>query len=227
LADILHIETSSTICSVSIARNGIELFALEGENVNDHISQLTTLIENVCLAADTPIKRLSAIAVSAGPGSYTGLRIGVSTAKGICHALEIPLIAVNSLESMVYGLIDQYRAEDTVLCPLIDARRMEVYTMAMSNLGKILLPNQAYIIDESTVLNRLMDANKVVFFGSGLPKSKPYLEHPNAVFHDNYLQLARSMHFLANRQYMNGFFENVAYFEPQYIKEFYTTQKIK
>ncbi len=226
MADILHIETSAAICSVSIARDGIELSALQGEEVNDHITQLTTLINKVCSNAGATIKQLSAIAVSSGPGSYTGLRIGVSTAKGICHALDIPLIAVNSLESMVYGLIDQYKEADTLFCPLIDARRMEVYTMISSHSGNILLPNQAYILNEGTLFNSFLDKSKVVFFGSGLIKSKPHLIHDNAIFHDNYLQLARSMHFLANRQYINRFFENVAYFEPQYIKEFYTTQKI-
>lgn len=225
MGKILHIETSSAFCSVSIAIDGIAVSELRGEIVNDHIAQITTLINNVCTKANLLVKQLDAVAVSAGPGSYTGLRIGVSTAKGICHALNIPLIAVNSLESMVYGVKDIYPEEHLLFCPLIDARRMEVYTLLADKNGKLLLPNQAYILNEGSLFDPFLKNNPIVFFGTGLNKSKPYLNNVNSIFHDNYIQYSTSMHFLANLQFLKGVFEDIAYFEPKYIKEFYTTQK--
>ena len=227
MAHILHIETSAAICSVSIASDGNLIASLNGQSINDHISQLTTLIDEVCKNSGITLQQLSAIAVSAGPGSYTGLRIGVSTAKGLCHALNIPLIAVNTLASMVEGIKDTYPEKNILFCPLIDARRMEVYTLLSDHSGQLLIPQQAYVMQEEHLFNSYLSCHKIVFFGSGLNKCKTFLNNLNALFHEDYFQTAGSMHLLANRQYLAGNFENMAYFEPTYIKEFYTTLKIK
>ncbi len=227
MGKILHIETSAAYCSVSIAVDGIGVAAETGTEINDHIAHLTLLIEKVCHNAAIPLKEIDAVAVSSGPGSYTGLRIGVSTAKGICQALNIPLISVNSLESMVYGIKDKFTGSDVLFCPLIDARRMEVYTLIADTSGSILVPQQAYIVNEGHLLQDMLTKNRIVFFGTGLNKCKELLNHSNAIFYDDFIQTSTSMHFLANRQFSNSVFEDIAYFEPLYIKEFYTTQKIK
>lgn len=227
MAIILHIETSAALCSVSIAENGETLSAINGNVINDHIAQLTTLIDKVVKQATLTLKQLHAIAVSSGPGSYTGLRIGVSTAKGICHALQLPLIAVNSLESMVNGARDVYPQQDVLFCPLIDARRMEVYTLVSDYSGEIIIPQQAAIINEDHFLKEILQHNKIVLFGSGLTKCKSFFNNENCLFIEDYIQTSTSMHLLANRQFNSGNFADVAYFEPTYIKEFYTTLKIK
>jgi tRNA threonylcarbamoyladenosine biosynthesis protein TsaB len=226
LGNILHIETSAAYCSVSVAKDGISISAITGSVVNDHISQLTTIIDEVVNQSGLMLQNLDAIAVSAGPGSYTGLRIGVSTAKGLCHALNLPLIAVNSLESMVYGINSNY-PENTLFCPVIDARRMEVYTILADKTGNVIIPQQAYIMEPEHLFLQELENRQIVFFGSGLNKCKSLLEHPNSIFHDDYIQEAVNMHFLANRQFEAGNFVEMAYFEPLYIKEFYTTLKIK
>lgn len=226
MGNILHIETSAAYCSVSVAKDGISISAITGSVVNDHISQLTTIIQAVVDQSGLTLKSLDAIAVSAGPGSYTGLRIGVSTAKGLCHALNLPLIAVNSLESMVFGINNNYE-KNTLFCPLIDARRMEVYTLLADCTGNIIVPQQAYVMEPEHLFLQALEKQQIVFFGSGLNKCKSLLEHTHAIFHDGYIQEATSMHFLANRQFEAGNFVDMAYFEPLYIKEFYTTLKIK
>ena len=227
MAKILHIETSAAYCSVSIAVDGIGVSEATATAVNDHIGHLTLLIEKVCASSAIPLKQMDAVAVSSGPGSYTGLRIGVSTAKGICQALNIPLISVNSLESMFYGIKAHFTDKNVLFCPLIDARRMEVYTLIADTSGSILVPQQAYIVNEGQLLQDMLTENHIVFFGTGLNKCKELLNHEHAIFYDDFIQTSTSMHFLANRQFLNGNFENIAYFEPLYIKEFYTTQKIK
>ena len=227
MAHILHIETSAAICSVSVACDGNLIAVINGALVNDHIAQLTTLIARVCETSKITLQQLNAIAVSAGPVAYTGLRIGVSTAKGLCHALNIPLIAVNTLVSMVEGIKDTYPEKNILFCPLIDARRMQVYTLLSDHSGQLLLPQQAYVMQEEHIFNSYLSCHKIVFFGSGLNKCKTFLNNLNALFHEDYLQTAGSMHLLANRQYLSSKFENMAYFEPSYIKEFYTTLKIK
>lgn len=227
MAKILHIETSAAYCSVSIAVDGIGVSEATATAVNDHIGHLTLLIEKVCASSAIPLKQMDAVAVSSGPGSYTGLRIGVSTAKGVCQALNIPLISVNSLESMVYGIKAHFTDKNVLFCPLIDARRMEVYTLIADTSGSILVPQQAYIVNEGQLLQDMLKENHIVFFGTGLNKCKELLNHEHAIFYDDFIQTSTSMHFLANRQFLNGNFENIAYFEPLYIKEFYTTQKIK
>ncbi|MBK9457369.1 MAG: tRNA (adenosine(37)-N6)-threonylcarbamoyltransferase complex dimerization subunit type 1 TsaB [Bacteroidetes bacterium] len=165
MAHILHIETSAAICSVSVACDGNLIAVINGALVNDHIAQLTTLIARVCETSKITLQQLNAIAVSAGPGSYTGLRIGVSTAKGLCHALNIPLIAVNTLISMVEGIKDTYPEKNILFCPLIDARRMEVYTLLSDHSGQLLIPQQAYVMQEEHIFNSYLSCHKIVFLG--------------------------------------------------------------
>jgi len=221
---ILNIETSVPICSVSIASNGICLAESRSNTPNDHIAQLTTLIIENLKKTGNKIKDLDAIAVSSGPGSYTGLRIGVSTAKGMCHAINKPLIAVNTLRSMVEPLLNLYTDTDTLFCPLIDARRMEVYTAIYNRSGKVIFPPQPLLFDE-TGFSEYLDQVKVVFFGSGLLKGKPFLQHKNALFYNEHEQISSNMSGLSFHRYQNSEFEDLAYFEPEYIKEFYTIKK--
>ncbi len=224
MALVLNIETSVPICSVSIAKDGICMAENKSSNANDHIAQLTTLIIETLKITDHKLKDLDAIAVSSGPGSYTGLRIGVSTAKGMCHAINKPLISVNTLRSMAEPLIQIYHDKETLFCPLIDARRMEVYTAIYDRKGKIIFPPQALLFEVSD-FSSFLSSSKVVFFGSGLTKGKPLLEHQNALFYDEHEQISSNLSALSYQSYLSGEFEDLAYFEPDYIKEFYSVKK--
>ncbi len=221
MALILHIETSASLCSVCIADAGVYVAGAEGNAVNDHVSQLTILIAKVLEKAGLTISMTDAIAVSAGPGSYTGLRIGVSTAKGICHAAGKPLIAVGTLQSMIAGAANQYPNTDALFCPMIDARRMEVYLMTGDRNGKVLLPPQPMIFDHNNMKD-LLDQNEIIFFGSGLEKCKPLLVHPHALFLDDFVLRADDMVSIAYRMYVNKQFADLAYFEPEYLKPVHT-----
>ena len=224
MALILNIETSVPICSVSIANDGLCLAESRSNTSNDHIAHLTTLIIETLKKTGNKLKDLDAIAVSSGPGSYTGLRIGVSTAKGMCHAINKPLIAINSLRSMVEPLLSIYSDLNTLFCPLIDARRLEVYTAIYNRTGQIIFPPQPLLFEE-TGFSEFLDKAKIVFFGSGLSKGKPFLQHQNAVFQDDHEQISSNMSALSFSRYQSAEFENLAYFEPEYIKEFYTIKK--
>jgi tRNA threonylcarbamoyladenosine biosynthesis protein TsaB len=171
---------------------------------------------------------LNAVAVSKGPGSYTGLRIGVSTAKGICYAGNIPLIAIGTLEAMAkhialnrkqFGIRDD---KPTLFCPMIDARRMEVFSMLLDEKGTVLSPITADIIDDSFLSNELSD-RQVVFFGNGSEKCEKVIKSPNALFLANIKASARHMTELVWEAYNNNQFEDVAYFEPFYLKDFVAT----
>jgi tRNA threonylcarbamoyladenosine biosynthesis protein TsaB len=162
---------------------------------------------------------IDAVAISKGPGSFTGLRIGTSTAKGICYALDAELIAINSLEAMANGMA-KYQFEDALLCPMIDARRMEVYCLITKNNLSIVEKTQAKIIDESSFSNLLSD-NRIIFFGNGAIKCKPVLDHSeNAIFIDDIVPSAEHIGILAWKAYQQKLFENLAYFEPFYLKDF-------
>ena len=224
MALLLNIETSVPICSVSIANDGICLAESRSDTANDHIAQLTSLIIETLKKTRNKLKDLDAIAVSSGPGSYTGLRIGVSTAKGMCHAINKPLIAVNTLRSMVEPLLSVYKQSDTLFCPLIDARRLEVYTAIYNRIGETIMPPQPLLFEE-TGYSEFLNQAKVIFFGSGLDKGKPFLQHQNAVFHDDHEQISSNLSALSFARYQNEEFEDLAYFEPEYIKEFYSTKK--
>ena len=226
---ILSIETSTKGCSAAVHQNGKLLSISELFNEKSSSGMLTTLIEHVVKTASLTFQDLDAIAVAKGPGSYTGLRIGVSTVKGLCFTLEKPLIAVNTLQAMarsVYDLRTTNRSEIVnLLCPMLDARRMEVYcAIYHSDTMEVFEPTQAKVIDE-TSFSDLLQHNKIIFFGDGAEKCRAILnKNPNAVFlHEVINPSAKSIGILATRAFENNVFENVADFEPYYLKEFMTT----
>lgn len=220
MALILQIETATTSCSVALSRDGNTIAVKELNERNAHASSVTLFIEDVMKAGNYSMKDLDAVSVSMGPGSYTGLRIGVSTAKGLCYALDIPLISVNTLTSMASKMQEQYQTREVLFCPMIDARRMEVYTAVFDKAVNALQPVEAKIIDSDSFAE-LLDQNIVVFFGDGAPKCKDVLgANPNAVFVDDFINSAADMSKLAFEKFGQQQFEDVAYFEPYYLKDF-------
>lgn len=227
MATILQIETATPVCSVALSVNGetIALKELAGQNI--HASNLTLFIDEVLQMAQLNYAQLDAIAVSKGPGSYTGLRIGVSTAKGLCFALDKPLIAIGTLQMMASGFLQQHPNYGGLICPMIDARRMEVFTAVYNNKLKSLEAVNAKIIDDKSFILEL-DNNFVTFIGDGAAKCAPVLTHPNAHFSTDNFNSATYMSPLAHEAFVKGKFEDVAYFEPFYLKDFvFTTPKNK
>ena len=227
---ILCIETSSISCSVALCNEGKLLSVKESLIKNTHASIITQFIEAVLKLAGVDKSSLKAVAISKGPGSYTGLRIGVSTAKGICYALNIPLIAIPTLQAMAFTMIDKTGNIDTsatydIFCPMIDARRMEVYYALFDNSRKEIKETSAEIIDTSTFAQYLF-AKKIIFFGDGAEKCKSVISHENAVFIDNIYPSALDLAFISNEKYLKEDFENIAYFEPFYLKEFIAKKPI-
>jgi tRNA threonylcarbamoyladenosine biosynthesis protein TsaB len=222
LANILHIETATQVCSVALSANGSVLQLRESSEKNSHSATVTIFIEEVMQAAGMPYNGLDAIAVSMGPGSYTGLRIGVSTAKGICFALDKPLIAISTLKSMAAGAQKglESRGTPALLCPMIDARRMEVYNALFDPRLNIIREIKADIIHESSFAEEL-EHYQVWFFGDGAAKCKPLIgNHPNARFIDDFQPSAIHMITLAEEKFSRSRFEDVVYFEPYYLKDF-------
>ncbi len=223
---ILSIDTSTKVCSVALHQDGKLLAINELYTEKSHSGMLTTLCENVVKYAGFSLKALDAIAVAKGPGSYTGLRIGVSTAKGFCFALDKPLIAVNTLEAMAFQVKDFYD-ETHLLCPMIDARRMEVYCQVLDNQMNIISETEAKIIDELS-FSELLDEKKVVFFGDGAAKCQAEITHENAVFLKIEIHpSAKTVGLLATKSFEKSLFENVVTFEPFYLKDFVGTQPKK
>jgi tRNA threonylcarbamoyladenosine biosynthesis protein TsaB len=218
---ILGLETSTKICSVAISK-GDKLLALKEEGGEySHSEKLTVFIQEVLKEAGLKLEEIDAIAVSKGPGSYTGLRIGVSVAKGLCYALGIPLISVDTLQGMALGM-SKHQASD-FYCSMIDARRMEVYTALYDENNKILESVSAKIIDENSFKEKLKD-NKVVFYGDGADKCKDVLSiNSNATFSEKGLPSAKYVNEIAVNKFKNKEFEDVAYFEPYYLKDFIAT----
>ncbi len=220
MALILQLETSTTSCSVALSINGETVALKEINERNAHASSLTLFIQDVMLSAGKEMNDLDAIAVSMGPGSYTGLRIGVSTAKGLCYGLDIPLIAINTLEAMTggYQMIDA--GQPGLYCPMIDARRMEVYSAVYDTNMKEVLPVEARIIDANS-LSDILSTQRITFFGDGAMKCKDVLSgSSNAVFVHDFNNSAKDMSTLAYQKYLGKQFEDVAYFEPYYLKDF-------
>lgn len=224
---ILNLETSTNVCSVSLSENDQLIFKRADFNGMNHAALLSLFIQEGLDLLKKDNKKPNAVAVSAGPGSYTGLRIGVSTAKGLCYGFDIPLIAINTLELMAYRAINQIFDKNAIYCAMIDARRMEVYSVFVDSTGKILREVSADIIDENSYKD-ILEKQLVYFFGNGAEKCKPLLTHSNARFIENVYPLAENMLVLANKAYLEQKFEDVAYFEPFYLKEFQaTTPKLK
>ncbi len=224
MALILCIETSTTVCSVALTQNHQVLSSLREDVPNSHSTLLTVLIEKLLAQGGFQAEDLDGVAVSSGPGSYTGLRIGVSVAKGICFALDIPLMAITSLEIMAAQFL-QKPPDVTVqdlLCPMIDARRMEVYSALYRNDLSLVREVEAEIIDENSY-QPVLKQQRIFFFGDGAAKCREVLNHPHAFFVGDVVPLATAMTSLAMTRFEAKLFEDVAYFEPFYLKSFMAT----
>lgn len=222
---ILHIETSTKACSVAIAEGG-GLLASDFRLFEHyaHAETLNPMIQSVMKEAKRNFSDLEAIAVSAGPGSYTGLRIGISSAKGFCYGLDIPLIAVSSLEIMAVAADSDLRQNDSlnekaVFVPMMDARRMEVYSAAFDKDFKRVDNDKAIVVDEN--FTKRFEGEKIYYFGDGMPKCISVLElDPRSVFIDAIYPDAKNMIQISLEKFRSSEYENLAYFEPEYLKEF-------
>ncbi|MBC7417074.1 MAG: tRNA (adenosine(37)-N6)-threonylcarbamoyltransferase complex dimerization subunit type 1 TsaB [Pedobacter sp.] len=226
MANILLLETATNVCSVALAIDGNVVSLKEEGGSNLHASNLTLFIQEVMEQAGIVYGDLNAVSISKGPGSYTGLRIGTSTAKGLCFALDIPLIAIETLVMMAKGFIDRNPAYNGLICPMIDARRMEVYTAVFDKELKNLLQTEAKIIDGVSFSNVLL-ANKLTFIGDGAAKCKEVIIHKNAMLCEDNFNSAGNMATLAEEAFLRNNFEDVAYFEPFYLKDFVFTKSKK
>lgn len=220
MAKLLFLETATQICSVALAEDGVLISIKESDSTNSHSSLLTDFIQNIISDAKIKLQDLDGIVISKGPGSYTGLRIGVSAAKGLCYSLDIPLISVNTLQSMAAGMKGSGNVAKAIFCPMIDARRMEVYTALFDNQNNEMEATSAKIIDESSFIDLLK--NHIVYFGGdGAEKCKSVLSlNSNARFLDDFRISAKDMIELAFQKFNARQFEDVAYFEPYYLKDF-------
>ena len=221
---ILNIETSTKVCSVAIHENGKLLALKEGFDANSHSAVLLPFIEDVLEEAGISKSQLTAIGISKGPGSYTGLRIGVASAKGLAYALDIPIISVDSLQLITRHMVsklDNSAGEPTLFCPMIDARRMEVYCCIHDTSVNTIDPIKAEIIDNSSFLN-FLESNTVYFGGDGSQKCKDAISSDNAKFIDDVYPSAEFMGKIINTKFLKNDMEDLAYFEPYYLKEFVT-----
>lgn len=224
MALILNIESSTEVCSVAVARDGAVLAYREDRHEKSHSTKLTVFVQETLQEISAEITELSAVSVSEGPGSYTGLRIGVSVAKGLCYGLNIPLIAINPLKAMALGCIKKHQPDDGILfCPMMDARRMEVYTAIYDKDLQTTNDVSAMIINERSFEDMLTE-RKMLFFGNGADKCRSVIQSPNAVFDNDIRCSAVYMAPLANDAYVNQDFKDVAYFEPYYLKDFIATK---
>lgn len=219
---ILLIETATSICSVALSENGNVIAVKEVNERNIHASHITLFIQEVMQRAGKQFADLDAVAISKGPGSYTGLRIGVSSAKGLCYALDIPLIGVDTVEAMASGLIAQEMIpEGGLLIPMIDARRMEVYTGIFDRDLIQIEPVSAKIVDEGSFVE--YGDRELYFFGDGADKFKEmFADYRNIHFVD-FANSATNLNVLALSKFLNDEKENLAYFEPFYLKDFLVT----
>jgi tRNA threonylcarbamoyladenosine biosynthesis protein TsaB len=220
LAYLLHIETATDTCSVCLSSDDTIIDVIETHNSRSHASLLSKFIEEIIIKNKIQYSSLSAISVSCGPGSYTGLRIGVSAAKGYCYALQIPLIAIPTLKSMASQVINHN--QNALLCPMIDARRMEVYTALYHSDGSTIVEEEAIIIDEHFRKNHLINQS-VCFFGNGAFKLPDNIKnnHHTIVIEDFKIS-STGLVKLAYIDFSNQIFQDVAYFEPFYLKDFFS-----
>ena len=220
MAVILNIETSTRVCSVGLAVDGIITSLKETHVANSHAELVTLYAEQAIHEAGYSFANIDAVAVSMGPGSYTGLRIGVSTAKGFCYALDKPLIAIDTLKAMAAGMIALVKDDPFLICPMIDARRMEVYAAIYDQQLQCIRPTEARIIDAGSFHDILND-HRIYFGGDGAAKCKEVLGHQkNAVFLESFHPSVKAMAALSDKKFRGDQFEDVAYFEPYYLKDF-------
>lgn len=222
----LLIETATQVCSVVLASEGRILARRDSDVPNAHSTRLSVFIQEVLDENRLSPRDLGAVCVSAGPGSYTGLRIGVSSAKGICYALGIPLVSVPTLLSMAALYYRQHPEYKGLVCPMIDARRMECYTMVVAPGLDVLRPTAADVITEG-IFDEYLNRCEVTFIGDGAAKTRPLLgNHPNARFDDSFRLSAEGMIDLAAQRLAEGKTEDVAYFEPFYLKDFVAKKSV-
>jgi tRNA threonylcarbamoyladenosine biosynthesis protein TsaB len=226
MALILNIETSTRVCSVSLARNGKLLSLKESRDEKSHSTLLTLFIKDVLSSGQHDISELDAVAVSRGPGSYTGLRIGVSIAKGITYGTGCKLLGIDTLMAMTSGvankMIPREHSGNILLCPMIDARRMEVY-MAIYNPDVSPFKDISAEIIHPGSFADILSEYQIWFFGNGAGKCRNVINHPNARFLDGIEPSAKSMIDVSERAYREQIFEDIAYFEPYYLKDFIAT----
>jgi len=223
---ILHIETATDACSVAVSQDGALIFQQAEMQGPSAAQRLGGMVDEALSFTDNHAIPFDAVAVSKGPGSYTGLRIGVSMAKGVCYARNLPLIALSTLEVMCVPvlLVNDELPDDSLLCPMIDARRMEVYTSLYTRSLEQRMPVTPMVIDSNSFAEQL-DSHPIYFFGNGSAKCEEVIRHPNAHFIPNIVPLAKWMSPLAEKAYARAQFEDVAYFEPFYLKEFVAIKK--
>ena len=228
MACILNIETSTDVCSVAVSQDGACIFSKEDHGGPNHSVMLGLYVDEAMSFADSHAIPFDAVAVSSGPGSYTGLRIGVSMAKGLCFGRDLKLIAVPTLELLCVPVLlrelaspadDDPDAPEPLLCPMLDARRMEVYAGLYDRALRPVRQVQADVVD-ATAYREWLDQRPVYFFGNGAAKCMPVINHPNAILLEGVEPLARWMQPLAERRLLNGQTEDVAYYEPFYLKDF-------
>jgi tRNA threonylcarbamoyladenosine biosynthesis protein TsaB len=217
MSRILHIESATAVCSVALSEGGRLLNLQAAEELNAHGEKMTRLIEHCLLEAGMGMEELDAVSVSAGPGSYTALRVGAATAKGICYSLGKPLIKVETLRAMAWGMRETVGGLDGLYCPMIDARRMEVYTEVFSKDLETLQPVQSMIVEDGSFDEWFAKGKPVVFGGDGSGKCASILRNPAGRFIEVVMS-ARYMIELAQGAWEAREFEDVAYFSPLYLK---------
>lgn len=218
---ILNIETSTDVCSVAISNDAECIFNKEDHSGPNHAVKLGVFVDEALSFIDNHAIPLDAVAISCGPGSYTGLRIGVSMAKGICYGRDVKLLAVPTLEVMCVPVLlrEMVEEENALLCPMLDARRMECYTQLFDRALKEIRPIQADIVDENTY-KEYLDERPVYFFGNGAAKCMEVINHPNAHLIEGIEPLAKNIFPLAEKRIAEEKYEDVAYFVPFYLKDF-------
>ena len=222
MALILSIETATTVCSVALHKDGRLIGLQELHLQRSHSGFLAVLIKELVKYTGYELKDLDYIAVSKGPGSYTGLRIGTATAKGLCYALEKPLVSINTLEAMAFGVAGYFREAAVLLCPMIDARRMEVYCLLADSQMNMVEETAAVVVDEGSFREKL-EKTEMLFFGDGSAKCKPLLsQYSNAKFIEDILPTASHVGAAIYQKLKNDDLavEDIAYFEPFYLKDF-------
>jgi tRNA threonylcarbamoyladenosine biosynthesis protein TsaB len=222
---ILNIDTALTTASVSLAREGVPLMTLANDQSRDHAAWLHEAIQDLTQQNNITVRDLDAVGISNGPGSYTGLRIGLSAAKGICYSLRIPLLLISTLELMAVAALNRMRKEQSgpvdYLCPLIDARRMEVFFGLYDKTIQQIREPQATIITSNS-FSDLLQSKKILFFGNGSTKLLNILSHENAIFNIVIIHDAGEMAALSENYYTHNQFADLAYAEPFYVKGFYS-----
>ena len=221
MSTFINIETATELCSCSLSIEDKVVIDRVNHNSQSHATSLGVFVEETMQFVREKQLNINAVSVSSGPGSYTGLRIGVSQAKGLSYGLNIPLIAIPTTAIMAYAVKDEVD-DDVLLCPMIDARRMEVYTTIYNTSLQVVRETAAEILDQNSYSD-ILSKTRVCFFGNGSQKFKEVIDHPNAIFIDEIKPLASSMCRLTKESYDTKKFTNSAYFEPFYLKEFNAT----